>query len=134
MGGEISRREVHCVDIHDALRAVLTIWEGGRHKGKCMFYFYTDGSRGGRMFFLLLLLLKCLRLEITLTSEWRWHQGWYILVFFGGLLEICMFAFPVYKDRKAFCVGVINKINKIPFLKIMPKTVVGGGENWQYVA
>lgn len=58
------------------------IWEGGRRKGNACFIFTQMGSRGGRMFFLLLLLLKCLRLEITLTPEWGWHQGWYILVFF----------------------------------------------------
>lgn len=43
--------------------------------------------------------------------------GWYILVLFGGLLQICINAFPVYRDRRHCCVGVSRKMNKTPLHK-----------------
>lgn len=87
-------------------------------KGNLCLVFTQMGSRGGRMFFLLLLLLKCLRLKITVTPEWRWlWGGWDILVLSGGLLQIYMLALPVNRDRKSCCVGVINKINKTSLLE-----------------
>lgn len=87
------------------------------------------GEGMAELFFLLRPFLRCLRLKITVTPAWGCHWGWYVLVLFGGLLQICIHAFPVHRDREACCVGVSHKMNKTPLHKDYARDFgVGKGE------
>lgn len=108
-------------------------WKVGRaSKGNSCLVFTQMGSRDGRTVLSALTVspfLRCLRLKITATPEWGCHWGWYVLVLFGGLLQICIHAPTVYRDREACCVGVSHKMNKTPLHKDYARDFgVGKGE------